>query len=327
MGQTGGAAAARAAVVLGMVAVVVLGPSAEGHGRGLIAFGSMRDGTTSEIYVMSDDGSDQRRLTWNAADDVQPDWSPDGSKIVFVSTRDGDSEIYVMDADGSTATRLTSHPGFDTEPKWSPDGTRIAYTSVEEHNSEIYIMGSDGSNPVNWTNHPYGDGTAAWSPDGSKIAFVSQRGGEAPLHVAEVDGSGTQTGVTSLGIWGGSPAWSPDGQHIAYAAISEESTGAAGPPFSNVDLFIVPSVGGSPRRLTYDKSDESHPSWSPDGSQIVFESNRDGGWGVYAMDVDGSLVVRLTDQGMEPAWSWAAPSGSTQVPQTAWGVLKSLIGR
>src|SRR5687768_12703256 len=90
-------------------------------GNGKIAFVSTRDGN-GEIYVMDADGSEQTRLTSNAAFDFFPAWSPDGSKIAFTSDRDGNYDVYVMNADGSEQTRLTSNAARDIEPAWSPDG-------------------------------------------------------------------------------------------------------------------------------------------------------------------------------------------------------------
>ena len=98
-------------------------------------------------------------------------------KIVFSSTRDGDSEIYVMDIDGSKPLRLTINPARDYDPAWSPDGDGIAFVSNRNRGIEqIYVMGSDGGNLKRLTN-----GAAhqqpAWSPEGERIAYVRNKGG------------------------------------------------------------------------------------------------------------------------------------------------------
>lgn len=101
-----------------------------------------------ELYVMNADGSNQTRLTDNLSFDTAPSWSPDGTKIVFVSGRDGNYEIYMMNADASNQTRLTNEFEYDFYPSWSPDGTKIVFVSGRD----IFVMNADGSNPQNLTN-------------------------------------------------------------------------------------------------------------------------------------------------------------------------------
>ena len=87
-------------------------------------------GKNEEIYVMNADGANQINLTDNPAEDSRSSWSPDGSKILFDSDRNGDLEVYVMNADGSNQINLTNNPALDSSPSWSPDGTKIAFHSV-----------------------------------------------------------------------------------------------------------------------------------------------------------------------------------------------------
>jgi Tol biopolymer transport system component len=119
------------------MAALLTETSPPSSGDGLIVFHSERDGNM-EIYVMNTDGSDQRRLTNNDADDVCPAWSPDGTQIAFVSNRGGNDEIYVMNADGSGQRRLTNNDADDGFPAWSPDGMRIAFDSGRGGDWEIY---------------------------------------------------------------------------------------------------------------------------------------------------------------------------------------------
>ena len=89
---------------------------------------------------MNADGTNQTRLTTDPGYDLFSTYSPDGQKIAFSSTRDGNFEIYSMDADGTGQTRLTNNPASDTYPAFSPDSSQIAFDSNRDGNDEIYSM-------------------------------------------------------------------------------------------------------------------------------------------------------------------------------------------
>ena len=97
-------------------------------------------------------GTGQNNLTNDAGDDVDPVFSPDGTKIAFTSGRDGNDEIYVMNADGTGQTNLTNDAGVDLNPVFSPDGTKIAFESFRDGNWEIYVLNADGTGQTNLTN-------------------------------------------------------------------------------------------------------------------------------------------------------------------------------
>jgi dipeptidyl aminopeptidase/acylaminoacyl peptidase len=149
--------AAAAATML----LAVAGPAAAAFPgqNGKIAF----DGNY-EVYVMNADGSGQQNLTRSPGVDVNPAFSPDGSKIAFASYRDGNYEIYVMNADGSDQRRLTGVPGFDLYPAFSPDGSKIAFASTRDVNSEIYVMNADGSGQANLSRAAGEDSEPSWQP-------------------------------------------------------------------------------------------------------------------------------------------------------------------
>src|SRR5690606_30395331 len=101
-----------------------------------------------EIFIINPDGSNVTQLTNSLASDRYPVWSPDGTRIAFMSDRDGNDEIYVMNADGSNVIRLTNNNAYDGMPAWSPDGSQIAFVS-DRHGTgttAIYAMNAGGSN-------------------------------------------------------------------------------------------------------------------------------------------------------------------------------------
>jgi Tol biopolymer transport system component len=132
-----------------------------------------------DVWTMDADGSNQRNLTNNFAEDQEPNWSPDGKRIAFRSDRTGSNEVYTFKPNGSMLRQLTFTPGFDGGPNWSPDSRMIAFDTERDGNSEIYKMRADGSHPVRLTRNPAFDLVAAWSPDGRKVAFTSDRDASA----------------------------------------------------------------------------------------------------------------------------------------------------
>ncbi len=215
---------------------------------------------------MNADGSNQTRITTNSASDRQPSWSPDGTRLAFVSNRDGNDEIYVMNADGSSQTRLTNNAAFDFDPAWSPDGTRIAFTSTRDfpgitgniaNGFELYVMNADGTNPVRLTNNSTSDSGPSWSPDGTRIAFTSQRDGLPLVYVMNADGSNQINITQSTTLDSSDPEWSPDGSKIAFTSYNRVGQTNAD------DIFLMNADGSNITRVTNSSFDEHDLSWQP----------------------------------------------------------------
>ena len=132
-----------------------------------IAFQRRAKGENWEIFVVNADGSGLRNLTRNRSHDIDADWSPDGQRIVFRTSRHGRWELYVMNADGSGQRSLTRTPTVSvSRPSWSPDGQQIAFTRRVGGNFELYAMNADGSGLRKLTPNRSVDRwvTYAWSP-------------------------------------------------------------------------------------------------------------------------------------------------------------------
>ncbi len=158
-----------------------------------IAYNSS-DGNSSSnagIYLMNADGSNRQRLG-SALGDSDADFSPDGNKIAFTSSRTGDDEIYTMNSDGSNQLRLTNETFTDFMPAWSPDGAKIAFVSFRSSEKAIYIMNSDGTSQTRIFVAPGSlqPNDPRFNPDGDKIVFSMQN----RLQIINADG----TGLTEL---------------------------------------------------------------------------------------------------------------------------------
>jgi hypothetical protein len=291
-------------------------PTSTAVANGKIAFTSDRDGNR-EIYVMDPDGTNQVRLTNNQVVDDHPTWSPDGTKIAFVSERaSGGFAIFVMNADGTNKVEITPivfdnpDPIFDAwGMSWSPDGNRIVFqegvadSHPGYHPNDIFIVNIDGRNRQLLVGSPSDERQPAWSPDGSRILFSkSVSVNSSNLFTIRPDGTDLQA-LPALGHFDRendlAPTWSPTGDKIAVQVwdyIDFENIAIANADGSNLFWFAG------------EISDK--PDWSPDGSKIVFHL-RDGGTQIYVQNVDGTGLTRLTDQpgnNFKPSWQSLVPA-------------------
>lgn len=201
-----------------------------------------------DIYTVARDGTGLTRLTNNNVYTAEAVLSPDGSKIVFTSLKDGDLEIYTMNADGSDVRRLTTTPGYDGGPWWSPDGTRIVYRA----------------------HHPAD--TTELRQHQELLAQGLVRPSKVELWVMNADGT-DQRQITALGGANFGPSWSPDGSKIVF------SSNFPSPRSGNFDLYLVPvsaSMAGPDalEQITFDGTFDGFPVFHPDGTKLLWASNR-----------------------------------------------------
>jgi TolB protein len=228
-------------------------------------------------------------------------------QIAFESKRDGISQIYSLDIDHGLLFDLSHSHMESSEPSWSPDGSSIAYHAFRfpDGTHRIYLMNPDGSNQrAIYEGSAYQQfGNLSWSPDSRQLAYISYAfGTHLDVFVMGADGSNPRN-LTRDMAHSGYPAWSPDGKFIAMSAIIG----------GNMDIFLIDAAStgssgsaGQFQRVTDDPASDIKPSWSPDGRQIAFVSDRDGNFEIYTMHPDGSGVRRLTYNNAldsSPAWS------------------------
>ncbi|MBX3080791.1 MAG: PD40 domain-containing protein [Anaerolineae bacterium] len=183
-------------------------------------------------------------------------------------------------------------------------GGRIAFDSTWEsadgNTADIYVMDADGSNQQRLTKEAGSNTFPIWSPDGKQIAFVSERDGNSEIYVMNSDGT-TQRNLTMNKADDYTPSWSADGQSIVFASTRGGS---------NLNLYIVPTIGGTAKKLL-DNSFvlAGNPAWSPNGSAIVFAAMKKGfvHTELFTVDPTGSNVKQVTNLSTQdflfPQWS------------------------
>ena len=265
------------------------------------------------LFVADPSGTTQQPLL-GYADHRSPVLSPDGARIAFHSSRDGDDEVFVMDADGSDLRQLTRNQWDDRDPVWSPDGARIAFHGNRDGDDEVFVMDADGSDLRQLTRNQWDDRSPVWSPDGTRIAFIRSGVG---IFVMDADGSDVLRIPAGRG-WDTGPTWSSDSENIAFVRRNVRN--------GEWDIFVAASNGSHLRQLTHGAGWSVDPVWSPDGKRIAF--TRHDGWSgdreIYVMNSDGTNQKQLTDNDSEdeaPAWS---PDGSRMAFVKDGGTYASL---
>lgn len=283
--------------VLGLVIATacVSEPTAPVQRGQALLFTSDRDGNV-EIYAMHADGGDVIRLTRNGATDFAPQWSPDGKRILFISSRDPGLngsptyEIFVMNSDGSGVTRLTTNDVLESSPSWSPDGTRIVFATTGNR-SKIFVMNADGTNVVQLTNNDWADSVPRWSPDGSRIAFLGSPLGWSNIFTMAPDGTNRIRVPTQIVGGVHSYSWAPDSKNVVY------EYGAW--PFGGIYRSVstpTPDVRDAPTFLVGYERYPSKPVWSPDGGRIALTISVGGDAEIYTMRAtDGSDQRKITN--------------------------------
>jgi TolB protein len=211
--------------------------------------------------------------------------SPDGSKIAFLSNRDGQDDLYVMRADGTNVIRLTQTAESESAPYWSADSRQIRYAVSGSGSSRIDSIDVDGRNRKTIGTVP--GRMVGLSRDGTRVFVAQGTWTEVKLLLTDLDGSNPKqlTDGSSV-IW--SPKWSPDGKTIAFT----------GRDASHIQhIYLMDADGSNRRQLTHIESAEGEgqcPMWSPDGKRLAIQTSRKDHMGfVWIVDYPSGTAHKL----------------------------------
>lgn len=274
----------------------------------IVFIGRKKRDSPKQVYLCDPEGKNIVQLTKHRSIHVAPTIGPRGETVLFTSFRSGQPNLYSLDLASSKISLFSGGQSLHMGGAFSPDGQLVAFSISKGGNTEIFLQ-----NVKTKRRKPLlvGDGLDVeprFSPDGRWLAYVSGRYGNPHIFRAELVWNRKQSDVrikgdkrlSFAGWYNSTPAWSPDSKKIAFAGFDKD--------IDRFDLFIMNHDGSKLERLTLNSGDNEHPSYSPNGYLIAFQSNRIGNssrkgrYQLYVMKHDGSEQRKL-DLGMYEAQS------------------------
>ncbi|MDD5330097.1 MAG: Tol-Pal system beta propeller repeat protein TolB [Sulfuricella sp.] len=254
----------------------------------------VKSGARYELQVADADGYGAQTVLASNEPIISPSWSPDGTKLAYVSFERKKPIVYVQSLASSRRQVLAQFKGNNSAPAWSPDGSQLAVVLTKDGSSQIYLINADGSGVRRLSNSAGIDTEPAFSPDGASIVFTSDRGGSPQIYRMPLAGGGAQR-LTFEGNYNVSPHFSPDGKSLVFI---QRANG------SSFHVALQDLATGQVQVLTDSRMDES-PSFAPNGKMVLYATEIGGRGILAAVSSDGRVKQRLTTSTgdvREPEW-------------------------
>jgi TolB protein len=256
-----------------------------------ITYVKSNPGREYTLVVADADGANEQVAAHGREPIISPSWSPDGTKVAYVSFELKKPVIYVQDLVTGQRHVVANEKGNNSAPAWSPDGSKLALALSKTGNTQIFVVNADGSGMHRVSNSSGIDTEPQFSADGQSIYFTSDRSGGPQIYKMSANG-GQATRVTFNGNYNISPRVSPDGKTLAW--ISQRSGG-----FS---LYAMDLGSNQEQRLA---DGATEPSFSPNGKYIMYATKGGGRTSLSVVSVDGRVKQNLSTQAgniREPSW-------------------------
>jgi len=246
-----------------------------------------------ELQVADADGQNPQVMLRSPHSIISPAWSPDGTRLAYVSFETGKPVIYVQTLTTGQRVPLANFKGNNSAPAWSPDGTRLAIALSRDGISQIYTLAADGSGLARVMRSPLIDTEPQYSPDGADLIFTSDRSGSPQIYRVSIAG-GEARRLTFQGNYNISPQLSPDGENLVYVTRRD----------GEFRIAVLNLNSGTEQLLTTGPDDES-PSIAPNGVQVLYSTTQGGRTVLAVAAIDGRVrqtLLMLNGKVREPAW-------------------------